>query len=355
MHIAGVIAERKLQCDGVLHRRAPTLTDVGSGVVGGIAEHGDPTLDPGVERVEVEDFHAVGGHRIQFVDQGLHPGCPVAEVPAQHLSCVAALVVLLLVRVLRHHHVEEEVEPAVGHRHHRDPFAVTDIGGPLGGGADRFVGLDQAVEVDIPGVAPGDRCAQHVLPGDRAGPVGADDHVGRHRGSVGERRGGLIGAVGDADHLHPEVDLVHAVGLHQHRLEFGACDGVGALADLVDQRLHGEAAHRLTGVGVEVAHRVDDAAQSRGLFLEAEVIEALDPVGPHRDRGADGLVLGDPFVDLGVDADLAQCDRCAHAAHSGADDDRFHSCVSILVSFRGRWSRRTGRAAGARGSAWPDR
>ncbi|SKX78559.1 Uncharacterised protein [Mycobacteroides abscessus subsp. abscessus] len=54
------------------------------------------------------------------------------------------------------------------------------------------------------------------------------------------------------------------------------------------------------------------------------MIEALDAVGPHRDRGADRLVLGHLLIDLDVESELLQGDGGAHAAHACTDDDCLH-------------------------------
>ena len=53
------------------------------------------------------------------------------------------------------------------------------------------------------------------------------------------------------------------------------------MADLVDQWLHGEAAHGLPGVAVDIAHRVDDSAEGSRLLFEAKVIEAFHAVRPY--------------------------------------------------------------------------
>lgn len=81
----------------------------------GVAEHGDASLDPDVERVEVEDLDAIGGRGIEFRDEGLDAGRPVGELRGEHLARGAAFER----NALGHRDVEEEVEAVARHRHHR--------------------------------------------------------------------------------------------------------------------------------------------------------------------------------------------------------------------------------------------
>lgn len=131
---------------------------------GGVAENRDTALDPGVERVEVEDLDAIGGGGIEGGDEFAHAGRPVRELLGENSSRVVPS--LSYGTPLRQDvHVAEEAEAIAGHRHHRHPAVVTHVSGLFGGGADLLADGDQAVEVHVPGIAPGDRTAQNIFAG----------------------------------------------------------------------------------------------------------------------------------------------------------------------------------------------
>ena len=279
-HADRVGGKRDRQREGVFKGRAGSLPDVGRRVVRRIAEDGHPAPDPGVEGIDVPDLDAVErGFGIDRVEQHPHARRPSRKRGLERLRALRP--VIRHARRLRD--VDEEVEPAAGDWHHGTPFALGDVRRPLVRRADRLVDRDQPVEVRVPRVRPLDLRPPlghpgHVVAGERAATVGADQQVGRVGRTVreGRRHDRTVGD--EADEPRAEADVVHPKPLHQEGLKVGAGNDVGPLARLLRDGSEAELAECLAGMAVEVGHVVHASAKCRHLIGKPEPVQHLHAI-----------------------------------------------------------------------------
>ena len=77
------LAEQVSQHHRILQRRAAALADIRRGAVPGIAQQRHLAANQPFKRLNIMDFNAVGGQRIEGGDQLLHLRRPAAKVAAE--------------------------------------------------------------------------------------------------------------------------------------------------------------------------------------------------------------------------------------------------------------------------------
>lgn len=163
--------------------------------------------------------------------------------------------------------------------------------------------------------------AEHPAPRERASAVRADHEIGVDARPVVERQRDAIGMLREIDQPMAEMNGVEADRLRQHGLQIRAMHApvraaelpaiVGVAAMMADHRA--AAAVAIDEPRDVRAHRVEGRPQSHP-FVEARRI------GRQRDGRADFAQHLRLFVELRVDAVLAQGERERQAADPGADD-----------------------------------
>jgi hypothetical protein len=103
--------------------------------VPGIAQQRHLAANQPFKRLDIMDFNAVGGLRIEGGDQLLHLRRPAAKVAAEIRPQGAAI----LGQPRRQRNIKEKVKPAIGDRHQRHPFPLADEGGPLVARRNRLI------------------------------------------------------------------------------------------------------------------------------------------------------------------------------------------------------------------------